>query len=177
METIKDKDFVRLIDKQKINERIQELGEQISKTYKDKDPIILGILNGSFMFLSDILKTLQFSCQVSFLKLQSYQKMSSTEKVRQVLGLQEDIKGRHVIIVEDIVDTGNTMDWLLTHLKKHKPADIAIATLLFKPKALIKDISIDYCGFEIKNDFVVGYGLDYNGYGRNLPEIYVLKSE
>jgi hypoxanthine phosphoribosyltransferase len=176
MKTIKDKTFVRLIDKQKIHQRIQELAHKISQDFEGKNPIFLGVLNGSFMFLSDLMKNLDFECQMSFLKVNSYKQLSSSGKIKELIGINEDLENRHIIIVEDIVDTGRTMAWLLNILEQRKVASIHIASLLLKPKALQIPIKVDYCGFEIENDFVVGYGLDYDGYGRNFPEIMVLKA-
>jgi hypoxanthine phosphoribosyltransferase len=175
MKTIKDKDFVLLIDKQKIAERIQVLGDKISKDFDDKNPIILGVLNGSFMFLSDLMKKLTIDCQMTFLKVNSYENLQSTGKIKELIGLQEDIQNRAVIVVEDIVDTGKTMKWIIEKLNEKKPKSIHLVSLLLKPTALVEDIIVDYCGFEIGDKFVVGYGLDYDGYGRNFPEILVLK--
>lgn len=176
MKTIKDKTFVRLIDKQKIDKRIQELADKIVEDFEGKNPIFLGVLNGSFMFISDLMKAIDIECQMSFLKVNSYEQLASTGEVKELIGLNENLEGRHIIIVEDIVDTGRTMAWLLSILEQKKVASIHIASLLLKPKALQLPIMVDYCGFEIENDFVVGYGLDYDGYGRNIPEIMVLKS-
>ncbi|SOE22800.1 hypoxanthine phosphoribosyltransferase [Spirosomataceae bacterium TFI 002] len=176
MKTIKDKTFVRLIDKQKIQKRIQELADKISKDFDGKNPIFLGVLNGSFMFLSDLMKNLEIECQMSFLKVNSYKQLSSSGTIKELIGINEDLENRHVIIVEDIVDSGRTMAWIINTLEPKKVASIHIASLLLKPKALQIPIKVDYCGFEIENDFVLGYGLDYDGYGRNIPEIMVLKS-
>lgn len=174
---IKDKKFIPFIDSSQLDERIREMGKEISENFNGKEPIIIGVLNGAFMFLSDLTKTISVSAEVSFIKISSYQGESSTGKVKQLFGLEKDIEGREVIIVEDIVDTGLSMSYLLETISEKKPKNITIVTLLHKPEALIKDIKIDYIGFSIPNKFVVGYGLDYDGLGRNLAEIYQLKTD
>ena len=148
------------------------MAHQINETHKDEEIVVVGILNGCFMFSSDLFKSLEMECKISFLKLASYEGTRSTGKVRQLIGLNEDIKDRPVIILEDIVDTGITIEHIIKQLQAYDPADIKIATLLFKPEAYQKTIPIDYTGFEIPNKFIVGYGLDYDGYGRNLRHIY-----
>lgn len=177
MITVGDKTFTVFIERQAIEAQIARLAQQICKEYEDKEPLFIGIMNGSFMFASDLMKQMPILCEVSFVKVASYHNMASTGKVQELVGLQEDIKGRHVILLEDIVDTGITMSKLLDQLQTKEPASVEIATLLFKPKALQKPISPRYIGFEIENKFVIGFGLDYNGLGRNLTDIYVLKEE
>lgn len=172
---LKDKTFTLYLDKKTIENRVKEIGKQLSEDYKGKDPIIIGILNGAFMFLSDLAKYIQIPAEISFLKIASYQGETSTGKVKNLLGLEADLKGRHVILVEDIVDTGLSMTHLLSLINEKEPSSVKIATLLHKPEALQHQITIDYLGFEIPNKFVVGYGLDYDGFGRNIPEIYQLK--
>lgn len=175
MKTIKDKQFVRLIDKESLERRIDELAAQIDQDYQGKNPLFIGVLNGSFVFLAELFKRLSIPCEVSFVKVKSYDKMSSTGEVKELIGLAENIEGRHVVIVEDIIDTGTTMEAILPDFKKHQPASLAMLTLLFKKSAFKGNFPIDYVGFEIENLFVVGFGLDYDGLGRNDPEILVVK--
>ncbi len=174
---IKDKKFIPFIDSSQLDERIREMGKEISENFSGKEPIIIGVLNGAFMFLSDLSKAITIPAEVSFIKISSYQGETSSGKVKQIFGLEVDIEGREVIIVEDIVDTGLSMSYLLETISEKKPENITVVTLLHKPEALIKDIKIDYIGFNIPNKFVVGYGLDYDGFGRNLAEIYQLKMD
>lgn len=173
---IKDKTFVPFLEQDKIQERVIELGKEISKDYAGKQPVILGILNGAFMFLSDLAKQITISSELSFIKISSYAGDSSTGKVSQMIGLETNLTNRHVIVVEDIVDTGLSMKHLAELIKEKNPASLAVATLLHKPEAIKHPIKLDYVGFNISNKFVVGYGLDYDGLGRNLPEIYQLKT-
>ncbi len=172
---LQDKAFKIYLTENEINKRISELAEQINKTYQGKEIVFVGILNGCFMFASDLFKQLEIDCRISFLKLASYQGTQSTGKIRQLIGLNEDIKGKTVIILEDIIDTGITMEHIISQLKAHNPSEVKIATLLFKPDAFQKDFSIDYTGFDIPDKFIVGYGLDYNGLGRNLRHIYQIR--
>ncbi len=172
--TVKDKSFKPYISEEKLQVSIKDVANQINQDYKDTEPLFLGVLNGSFMFFSDLLKSIDLECKVSFVKLASYEGTSTTGKVNELIGLSESIEGRDVIIVEDIVDTGNTLVKLHDILSKGNPKSIRIATLLYKPEAYKKDHTIDYVGLEIPNAFVLGYGLDYDGLGRNLSSIYVL---
>ena len=151
------------------------MAQAISQDLSDKDPLFLGILNGSFLFAAELFKRLNFPCQISFLKLASYQGHSSTGKVKRLIGINEDIKDRTVVILEDIIDTGITMEHIKKQLLGYEPKDIKIATMLFKPQAYQKDFTIDYIGLIIPNEFIVGFGLDYDGYGRNLKHIYKIK--
>ena len=169
---ILDRHFEVYISAEKIESRVKEIAEHISEVYADKTPFFIGILNGSFMFASDLLKNLDFPCQVSFMKLASYAGTQSQGVVNNLVGLKENIEGRHVIIIEDIIDTGLTISHLLEELEAKKPASISIATFLLKPEALKKDIKPHYVGFEVPVKFLVGYGLDYDGYGRNLKQIF-----
>jgi hypoxanthine phosphoribosyltransferase len=169
---ILDKQFEPYIDNAEISNRIAILGEKLSKDFDGKNPLLISILNGSFMFTADLMKTLTIPCEVSFIKLASYHGTESTGVIQTMIGLDREIEGRHVIIVEDIVDTGNTLAAFIPTLEKHLPASVTLATLLYKPNALKNDIKIDHHCFEIPNDFIVGYGLDYDGYGRNLKDIY-----
>ncbi len=171
---IHDKTFKILIDQAKIETRISELANEISIDYKGKNPIFLAVLNGSFMFAAELFKNLKIEAEICFIKVQSYTKLKSNGTVKEVMGLTENIENREVIILEDIVDTGLTINQLLIILKTKKPKTIRISSLLFKPKSLKKNIEVDYIGFKIEPDFVVGFGLDYNGLGRNLADIYVL---
>jgi hypoxanthine phosphoribosyltransferase len=177
---IQDKYFVPYLSEQQMHQRVQELGKQITTDYVDKKPLLLCILNGSFVFAADLVRSVDTACQVSFLKYASYERDKLSEQYKDLLGIQglnEDLKDRHLIIVEDIVDTGTTMNKLLKELSSHNPASIEIATCLFKPKALKFDIFPKYVAFSIPNDFVIGYGLDYDNYGRNLAGIYVIDEE
>ena len=171
---ILDKSFEVFIDEKTIKSRVAELGAQISKDFEGRTPIFLGILNGSFMFASDLLQSVSCDCKISFLKLASYHGTQTTGKVRQLIGLNEDIKDRPVIIIEDIVDTGITIEHIIKQLQAYEPSEIKIATLLYKPEAYQKDIPMDYVGFEIPTKFILGYGLDYDGLARNLKHIYQL---
>jgi len=177
MKQIKDKNFVPFIEPLALQARIKELGQQLNKDYNGKNPLLIGVLNGSFMFIGDLFKSIEIECEITFIRVSSYQSTESTGQVKQILGLKEDIKNRHVIIVEDIVDTGMTMQEVLGQLASQKPASIKIMTLLYKPEALKVPLKVDYAGFEIENKFVIGYGLDYDGMGRNLDAIYVVEEE
>jgi hypoxanthine phosphoribosyltransferase len=171
---IADLSFVPFIDHSQILERVKELGNQITQDYHNKKPVFIPILNGSFMFAADLMKEVDLPCEVSFVKVASYHGARSTGDVKEILGLQTDVKGRHVVIVEDIVDTGITMSKLLKTLWEKEPASVQVAALFIKPESLQVEIDIAYKGFEIANKFIVGYGLDYNGEGRNFPDVYQL---
>jgi len=169
---VKNKEFRISITSNRIKKTVQKIADQINLDYQGKNPLFLPVLNGSFIFAADLLRKITIPCQVSFVKLASYSGTSTTTKVRELIGINEEVGARHVIILEDIVDTGITLDLLLNQLKKYEPADVKIACFCRKPDAFVKSFHIDYCGLEIPNEFVVGYGLDYDGYGRNLPDIY-----
>lgn len=173
--TILDKTFEIMIGQDRIAERIHILSAEITKEYVGKKPIFIGVLNGAFLFMADLFRGIETDCELTFIRVSSYSGTESTGNVKNIVGLTHDIKDRHVIVVEDIVDTGETMTYLMKELKKQNPASVKLATFLFKPAALKKPVKPDYVGFEINPDFVVGYGLDYDGFGRNLPDIYVLK--
>ncbi len=176
MEKIKilDKEFQLSISSEKIQKAVSTVSDKINKDLKNDDIIFIGILNGSFMFASDLYKKITVDSQITFLKLASYQGTSSTGKVKRLIGINEDIKDKTVVIIEDIVDTGITVENIIKQLKGYEPSKILIATFLFKPDAFQKDFKIDYIGMEIPNEFIVGYGLDYNGYGRNYSNIYTV---
>lgn len=173
--TIKDKQFDLFIEHEVIKHEIKRVARQINAELADRNPIFLAVLNGAFMFAAELMKEVSIPCEITFVRLASYKGTSSTNQVTEVLGLNEDIEGRLVVIVEDIVDSGATMASLLQELAVFKPAEVKIATLLFKPAAMKKKLQLDYVALEIPNDFIVGYGLDYNGYGRNLKDIYKVK--
>lgn len=172
--TIKDREFEISIPHDQIQQHIQTVAAQINSDLAGKKPLFIGVLNGSFMFVSDLLKNITLECELSFVKVASYHGTTSTGVVKELVGLQEDIRDRHLVIVEDIVDTGVTIDNIVKSLEGRSPASISIATLLYKPEAYTKDIPINYVALEIPNDFIVGYGLDYDGYGRNLKDIYTV---
>ncbi len=172
---IKDKVFEHFIDFQDIQNAVKRIATQMNNDLDGKNPLFLAVLNGSFMFAGELMKEVAVPSEITFVRLASYQGTSTTHRVQEVLGLTENIEGRTVVIVEDIVDSGNTMLQLTEQLAKHNPREIKIATLLLKPKALKQDIKLDYVALEIPNDFIVGYGLDYDGYGRNLKNIYKIK--
>ena len=174
MVAVRDKKFQLLISPEKLQERIAVLGRQMNEEYKGKRPLFIVVLNGAFLFAGDLLKQIDIDCEITFTRFASYAGTSSTGKVNMLMQLADNIKGKDIIIVEDIVDTGQTLYKFIPHLKLEKPASIKIASLLVKPKAIIKPVTIDYAGFEIENEFVVGYGLDYDGLGRNLNGIYQL---
>ncbi|NOZ46141.1 MAG: hypoxanthine phosphoribosyltransferase [Chlorobi bacterium] len=169
-----DKEFVVSITKDKIQDAVRKMADKMNADLKGKDIIFMGILNGSFMFAADLFRQIKLDCRITFLKLASYQGTTSSGNVKRLIGLHEDIKGKTVIVLEDIVDTGITLDNIKKQLIGYEPEEIKIATFLFKPDAYQKDIPIDYVGIEIPNDFIIGYGLDYDGFGRNLEEIYTL---
>jgi hypoxanthine phosphoribosyltransferase len=172
--TIKDKTFRPYISEQQITSAVKEMAGAINRDLADEVPVFLVVLNGSFMFASDLLKEINIPCEISFIKVASYHGTSSAGSVTELIGLTEDLSGRAVVIVEDIVDTGATVEKLITVLRKKNVKQVKVAAALFKPEAYTKEYKIDYPGIKIGNEFVVGYGLDYDGQGRNLKEIYVL---
>lgn len=169
---IRDKEFAISINKKEILRAVGTMAEKINRDMTGKNPLFIAILNGSFMFVSDLFKKLTIPCEISFVKLSSYQGTQTTENVKTLIGLDENVKDRNIIIIEDIVDSGHTIEDILNNLKQYSPSDVRVATLLFKPRAYQKKIKLDYVGIEIPNDFIVGYGLDYDGEGRNLSDIY-----
>lgn len=167
--------FVPYIRNEKIQERIRELGKTITEEMRNKRPLFLVVLNGAFPFAADLFRNVETDAEISFVRLKSYEGTSSTGTVRKLMGLSENLKDRHVIVVEDIVDTGHTVERLLADLREHQPASLKVATLLFKPESLQCDVRPDYVGFSIPPKFIIGFGLDLDGLARNLPDIYVLK--
>ncbi len=174
---VKDKRFAVSIPAEKIQQEIRRVASEITRDYEGQDPLFVAVLNGSFMFAADLLREVTIPCEISFVKLASYEGLSSSGSVNEVLGLGADIANRPVIILEDIVDTGLTMVHLLESLKRHNPKSIDICSLLVKPEKLQEKLDIRYCAMEIPNDFIVGYGLDYDGFGRNLKDIYTIVSD
>ncbi|MGY4383380.1 hypoxanthine phosphoribosyltransferase [Pedobacter sp. UYP24] len=174
---IEDKEFEILLENDNICKRTRLIGIQLNVDYENRCPIFIGVLNGSFLFMADLLKEITVSCEVGFIKVSSYEGAESSGKIKQAFGLPTDLFERDVIIVEDIVDTGFTLDYIIAEIYKQKPASVKVCALLLKLKALKAPIEeLEYVGFEIANEFVVGYGLDYNGLGRNLKDIYRAKT-
>jgi len=171
---VKDKKFAVSIPADQLAREVKRVAAEISKDYEGKVPLFMAVLNGSFMFAADLLREVTIPCELSFVKLTSYQGVDTTGVVREVIGIDRDITDRPVIILEDIVDTGLTMAHMLETLKKHNAKSVDICTLLLKPEKLRVDLNIRYRAMEIPNDFIVGYGLDYDGFGRNLKDIYTI---
>ena len=172
---VHDLEFVPFILRDTITQRIAELAEQINTEYADKQPLLIGVLNGSFIFAADLFRAITIPAEISFIKLASYKGTSSTNNVVTSIGLDKDLHNRHVILIEDIIDTGKTLHSFLPEIHHRGPASLKIATFLSKPEALKHDVKADYVAFEIENKFVIGYGLDCDGLGRNLPDLYILK--
>lgn len=174
---IKDKTFKTSIPETEILKRVKAVAEKINKDMEGKNPLMLAVLNGSFIFAADLMRYITIPCEISFVKLASYQGVTSTGKITEVIGLNENLTGRTVIIVEDIVDTGATMQRMIQTLGTRQPDSIHICSLLVKPDKLKVPLNIEYAAMEIPNDFIVGYGLDYDQQGRNLRDIYTLMEE
>ena len=174
---IKDKTFKTSITEAEIKERVKAVAQQISKDMEGKTPLFLGVLNGSFIFAADLMREMTIPCEISFVKLASYQGTTSTGKIHEVLGINENLSGRTVIIVEDIVESGQTMKRMIESLGTRNPSSVHICTLFFKPDKLQEELTLDYVAFRIPDDFIVGYGLDYDQRYRNLPYITWLESE
>lgn len=172
--TLLDKEFQLFLPPEKIQAEVQNMADRINSDLKNEEVIFIGILNGAFMFASDLLRKINFNTQVSFVKLTSYKGTVSTGNVKRLIGINEVLKDKTVVIIEDIIDTGVTIESIIQQIKGFMPKQIYVATLLLKPELYTRDIKIDYVGFSIPKDFVVGYGLDYEGYGRNLRGIYKL---
>ena len=171
---IKDKTFRISIPEAEIKSRVKALAEQISKDMAGKTPLFLGVLNGSFIFAADLMREMTIPCEISFVKLASYQGTTSTGKIKEVLGINENLSGRTVIIVEDIVESGQTIKRMIESLGTRNPASVHICTLFVKPDKMEESLDIEYAAFSIPNDFILGYGLDYDQQGRGLKEIYTL---
>ena len=179
MSTVKihDKTFKISYTEEEILKRVKVVADRINKDMEGKNPLFLAVLNGSFIFAADLMRMITIPCEISFVKLASYQGTMSTGKIKEVIGINEDISGRDIIIVEDIVESGLTMKRMMESLDTRNPASIHICTLLLKPEKLTVDLDVEYVAMEIPNDFIVGYGLDYDQQGRNLREIYTLVEE
>ena len=170
-----DKSFIPFINRKNIDEAVKDLVDQIAEELDpDESPVFIGILNGSFMFAADFIRKYPYNCHITFVKMASYEGTNSSGKIKQLVGLNEDIEGKTVIILEDIIDTGNTLSEIYDIFRDKKVKALKIATLFFKPDVFRKELPIDYIGMSIPDKFIVGYGLDYDGLGRNLPDIYQL---
>ena len=172
--TVLDREFSIYITEDEIQSRITAMAEKLNEDLRGQDVLFFGVLNGVFLFAADLFRRITLNAQISFIKLASYDGTSSSGKIKELIGWNEDITGKTVIVLEDIVDTGYTLERVIGELKLRQAADIKVCALLFKPEAYLRDIPIDYIGFEIQNNFVIGYGLDYDGFGRNLKAIYKL---
>ena len=169
-----DRQFKTMIPAEEIDKAVQRVADQLNERYEGKTPIFLGVLSGAFLFLSDLVRKTTFDSRLAFVKISSYEGTESTGQVKQQFGVDFDIEGRDIIIVEDIVETGHSMNYLLDHLRRKNPASISICTLFFKPDKFLYEYKVDYVALSIGNEFIVGYGLDYNQLGRNLKDIYVV---
>lgn len=174
---IEGREFEVLLSSRRISRRVREISATLSEEYKGKDTLILPVLNGSFIFAADLIRDMDIDTEISFIKIASYRGTTSGFDPAELIGLGTDIRNRHVLILEDIIDTGTTLSKLIGKILEYQPASVRTACLLFKPEANITNIKPDFAGFEIPNDFVIGYGLDYNGYGRKYKDIYVLVTE
>jgi len=172
---VHDKKFRPFIPFEKIEEQVKRIAWEINHDLKGTTPLFLSVLNGSFMFAADLLKHITLNCEISFVKLASYSGTSSTQNVRQLIGFDEDIYGKTIVVIEDIIDSGLTMERVLAQLTDMGAHDVRVATLMFKPNAFKRDYEIHYKGFDIGNEFIIGYGLDYNRQGRNLKDIYIIE--
>ena len=172
--TIKDKTFETSIAEAEIKQRVKEVAGQICRDMEGRNPLLLAVLNGAFVFAADLMREMTIPCEISFVKLASYQGTTSTGTIHEVIGINEDLTGRTVIIVEDIVESGLTIKRMMEQIGTRHPASVHVCTLFFKPDRLKEDLQLDYVAFRIPNDFIVGYGLDYDQQGRGLKEIYTL---
>ena len=175
--TVKDKTFEVSMTEAQIKARVKELAQEISRDMEGKNPLLLPVLNGAFIFAADLMREMTIPCEVSFVKLASYQGTTSTGTIHEVLGINEDLSGRHIIIVEDIVESGLTIKRMVEQLGTRGPASVSICTLFFKPERLKEDLHLDYVAFKIPNDFILGYGLDYDQQARGLKDLYTLVAE
>jgi hypoxanthine phosphoribosyltransferase len=166
--------FENFIPREKIEMAVQKVADEINRDYAGKEPLLLAVLNGAFMFASDLMKKITIPCEITFVKFSSYVGIATTEEVKELIGVDNSVEGRDVIIIEDIIDTGITLEKIMAEVGRMGPSSMKIAAFCFKPEAFRKSYPIDYLGLEIPNNFIVGYGLDYNGFGRNLPDIYTL---
>lgn len=172
---IRDLSFLPYLSEMEVQARVSELGAALTKEYADKNPLFISILSGAFVFAADLIRAFDGNCEVGFVKLASYSGTRSTGDVQTVMGLEKDLRGRHVIVVEDIIDTGRTLHFFLDHLRNQEPASICTVAFLRKPDAALFPVLVDHAGFDIADQFVIGYGLDYDGWGRNLPGIFVMQ--
>jgi hypoxanthine phosphoribosyltransferase len=175
--TILGKTFRETIPEAKIKSRVAEIANQINNDLSDRDVVFLGILNGAFIFAADLLRHVTLRARISFVKLASYQGTGSSGVIKELIGWNEDVNNKTIVILEDIIDTGNTIERIVSELLIRKASEVRIAAMFIKPTAYTKEIGIDYTGFEMPDDFIIGYGLDYEGYGRNLPSVYTLVNE
>lgn len=176
--TLRDKTFRLYIPNEQIQKVVKEMAERMNRDLKGKDPLFVCVLNGAFMFAAELLKNIDLvESEITFVKMASYRGTHSTGIVRQLIGLNEVIENRSVVVLEDIVDSGSTIENIIQQLREMNPREIKLASLLLKPAALVKEVHLDYVGMEIPNDFIVGFGLDYDGYGRNLKDIYSVVEE
>ena len=175
--TIKDKTFETSMPEAQIKWRVKELAQQISKDMEGKNPLFLAVLNGAFIFAADLMREMTIPCEISFVKLASYQGTTSTGKIQEVLGINENLSGRTVIILEDIVETGLTIKRMIESIGTRNPASVHVCTLFFKPERLQEELNLEYVAFSIPNDFILGYGLDYDQQGRGLKDLYTLLKE
>ncbi|MBL7797700.1 MAG: hypoxanthine phosphoribosyltransferase [Saprospiraceae bacterium] len=171
-----DRLFTTLLPAEQVQERVREIGAELTGLYREKRPLFVSILSGAFVFAADLMRAFDGDCEVGFVKLSSYSGTRSTGDVQTVMGLQNDLRDRHIIVVEDIVDTGRTLHFFLNHLRSQQPASICTVAFLRKPEAAAFPVQVDFVGFDIEDRFVVGYGLDYDGLGRNLPGVYHLSA-
>ncbi len=174
---VRDKHFKLFISEEELSSKVHQISDAINQDYEGKEPLFIGILNGAFMFAADLMKNIHIPSEITFIKVSSYKAMASSGNIKELVGLQENIFKRHIILVEDIVDTGKTLANLITQFKALGPQSIEVASLLHKPDAIIEPVEVKYVGFSIPNNFVVGYGLDYDGFGRNSRDIYQLDEE
>jgi len=175
--TIKDKTFESTMPEAEIKQRVRELAQQMSRDLEGKNPLFLAVLNGAFIFAADLMREMTIPCEISFVKLASYQGTTSTGTIKEVIGINEDLTGRTVVILEDIVESGLTIKRMMEQIGTRNPASVQVCTLFFKPEKLKEDLKIDYVAFSIPNDFILGYGLDYDQQGRGLRDLYTLVSE
>ena len=174
---IKDKTFETSMTEAEIKQRVKELAQQMSRDLEGKNPLFLAVLNGAFIFAADLMREMTIPCEISFVKLASYQGTTSTGTIHEVIGINEDLMGRTVVIVEDIVESGQTIKRMMEQIGTRHPASVQVCTLFFKPEKLKEDLTLDYVAFSIPNDFILGYGLDYDQQGRGLKDLYTLVTE